>query len=153
MNYTVRRATAADVDAIFSLTSSMAESELMLSRSKYKIATMLPTFAVAEEESGAIIGCGSCSILWTDLAEICALAVRRDRQGQGVGAAVVAALVEESRRLRIPKIITLTYQVKFFEKMGFAVVDKDAFPRKVWRECLECPKLEACDETAMFRDI
>ena len=152
MSYTVRRATAADVDAVFTLTSSMAESELMLSRSKYKIATMLPSFYVAEEK-GEVIGCGSCSILWTDLAEICALAVRRDKHGQGVGAAVVSALVEEAQRLKIPKIITLTYQVKFFEKLGFAVVDKDAFPRKVWRECLECPKLEACDETAMYRDI
>ena len=141
------------MDEIFTITASMADSELMLSRSKYKIATMLPSFYVAESEDGEVIGSGSCSILWTDLAEVCALAVRRDKQGQGVGAALVRALVEEARRLKIPKVITLTYQVKFFEKMGFSVCDKDEFPRKVWRECLECPKLEACDETAMLMDI
>ena len=42
---------------------------------------------------------------------------------------------------------------KFFEKMGFTFSDKNAFPRKLWRECLECPKLEHCDELAYVLDL
>jgi len=153
VEYTISRATAADVEGIFRLTSTMAADQLMLARSKYKIATMLPSFFVARTADGAVLACGSCSVLWTDLAEICALAVVKKYQGRGIGAALVKALIEEARRLKIPKLVTLTYQVKFFQNLGFTVIDKDAFPRKVWRECLECPKLEACDETALFLDL
>ena len=89
----------------------------------------------------------------TDMAEICALAVTDEWQGKGVGVALVQGLIAEAKRMRIPRLITLTYQVEFFKKSGFQVENKDAFPRKLWRECLECPKLEACDETAMYLDL
>ena len=151
--YTIRRATVDDVDAIFRLNAQMAERKMMLSRSKYKIVTLLPTFFVGEDQAGKIIACGSCSVLWTDMAEICALAVTDEWQGKGVGVALVQGLIAEAKRMRIPRLITLTYQVEFFRKSGFQVENKDAFPRKLWRECLECPKLEACDETAMYLDL
>lgn len=152
-NYTIRRATAKDVDAIFHLTNLMAERKMMLTRSKYKVVTILPSFLVAADENNRVIACGSCSVLWTDMAEVCALAVADDWQRKGVGRALVNGLILEARRMLIPKIITLTYQVEFFKKMGFTIEDKDAFPRKLWRECLECPKLENCDETAMYLDL
>lgn len=151
--YTIRRARVDDVDAIFKLNALMAERKMMLSRSKYKIATLLPSFFVGEDREGKVIACGSCSVLWTDMAEICALAVADEWQGKGVGIALVDGLIEEAKRMRIPKLITLTYQVEFFKKAGFTIENKDAFPRKLWRECLECPKLEACDETAMYLDL
>ena len=150
---TIRRATAQDVDAIFKLTSSMARKELMLTRSKYKIVTMLGSFMVAVDKRGTIIGCGAFSILWTDLGEICALAVAEGHQKRGIGRMLVAALIEEGRRMRVPHIMALTYQVDFFRKQGFEVTSKDRFPRKIWRECLECPKLEECDETAMYLSV
>jgi N-acetylglutamate synthase-like GNAT family acetyltransferase len=96
-----------------------------------------------------IAGCGAFVPLWTDMGEIMSLAVRDEYQGKGVGKMLVDVLIEEGRRLKMTEVITLTYQVDFFGKMGFTVVDKDRFPRKMWRECLECPKLEQCDETAM----
>ena len=149
-NYEIRRANADDVDSIYNLTSSMAAQGLMLARSKYKIVTSLTSFFVVEdEESGKIIATGSLAPLWTDLCEVCALAVHPVWQGKGVGKALVSRLIDEARTLRIPQVITLTYQVKFFEKLGFEIRDKNEFPRKLWRECLECPKLENCDETAL----
>ncbi len=150
---TVRRATALDIDRIFKLTSGMAKKELMLSRSKYKIITMLNDFMVAEDRHGTILGCGAFSVLWTDLGEICALAVDDRHQKQGIGGLLVKALMEEGRRMKVPNIMALTYQVDFFRKMGFQVTNKDKFPRKVWRECLECPKLEECDETAVYLSL
>ncbi|MBI9104559.1 MAG: N-acetyltransferase [Spirochaetales bacterium] len=149
---TIRRANVDDVDTIFRLTAQMADRKLMLARSKYKIITMLPSYFVVEVE-GEVVASGSCSVLWTDMAEICALAVHDEWQGKGVGKALVDAIIAEGKRLKLPKLITLTYQIEFFKKMGFQIGNKDSFPRKLWRECLECPKLEACDETAMFLDI
>lgn len=152
--YRARRAHVGDVQDIFRLTNGMAEKGLMLPRSKYKIITMLSSFYVAvDAESEAVVAAGSLSPLWTDLAEICALAVDEGAQGRGLGRFLVECLIAEGRRMEFPRIITLTYQVEFFSKLGFHIEDKDAFPRKVWRECLECPKLECCDETAMYLNL
>ena len=148
-NITIRPATVEDVKGIVALTSSMAGQGLMLPRSKYKVITMLSDFLVAVSDEGKIAGCGAFSPLWTDLGEVCALAVDPAFQGKGIGGRLVRALIEEGRKKKVPEIIALTYQVEFFKHLGFAVTDKDHFPRKVWRECLECPKLEQCDETAV----
>jgi amino-acid N-acetyltransferase len=79
--------------------------------------------------------------------------VAEGHQKRGIGRMLVAALIEEGQRMRVPHIMALTYQVDFFKKQGFEVTSKDRFPRKIWRECLECPKLEECDETAMYLAI
>lgn len=150
----VRRAVADDVSAILTLTNRMAKKGLMLPRSKYKIVTSLSSFFVAvmtDPETGKeeIAASGAFVPLWTDMGEIMSLAVDEKYQGKGIGKQLVMALVREGKRMGMPEIITLTYQVEFFKNLGFTVADKDRFPRKLWRECLECPKLEECDETAM----
>ena len=146
---TYRSATAGDVEGIFKLVNSLAESGKMLRRSKYRIVTMLASFIVAESGSGQLVGCGALFPLWTDSAEIVSLAVEPRLQGKGVGKALVGELLQQARRLGFPEVITLTYAVDFFSRLGFSVQPKDRFPRKLWRECLECPRLENCDEIAM----
>ena len=145
----IRKPTVDDVEAIFRLNNDMADRGLMLHRSKYKIIEMLGNFLVAENSEGRIVGCGAFSLLWTDLGEVNALAVDREYQGRGIGTALVRALLEKGRELKVPEVITLTYRKKFFEKLGFTETDKNKFPKKIWRECLECPKLESCDEVAL----
>ncbi len=146
---TYRPATVQDVDRIFKLVSAMAQSRLMLRRSKYKIVTMLTNFVVAESQTGELAACGALLPLWTDSAEIVSLAVDPRYQGAGIGQGMVRELLDRARRLGFEEVITLTYAVEFFSKLGFAIQPKDKFPRKLWRECLECPQLEDCDETAM----
>jgi amino-acid N-acetyltransferase len=53
----------------------------------------------------------------------------------------------------IPKVMALTYQVAFFEKMGFIVVPKEIFPEKVWKDCIFCKKQHCCDEIAVMKWI
>ncbi len=149
MDVAIRSAKVKDVDGIFKLIGHMADEGLMLKRSKYKIVTMLANFLVAENENGALIGCGALMPLWTDSAEVMSLAVDPNAQGRGVGRKIVYALLDRAKVLGFPEVITLTYQTEFFAKMGFRRADKDRYPRKLWRECLECPKLENCDEVAM----
>jgi amino-acid N-acetyltransferase len=131
-----RSATVEDVDGIFKLVNSMAESGQMLRRSKYRIVTMLANFIVATFKDG-------------DSAEIAALAVVPRFQSNGVGHQLVQELLRQAQTLGFPEVITLTYAVDFFSELGFSVQSKDRFPRKLWRECLECPRLEDCDEIAM----
>jgi len=144
-----RSATVPDVDKIFKLVSTMAQSELMLRRSKYKIITMLTNFVIAESNIGELAACGALLPLWMDSAEIVSLAVDKRFQGMGIGKGLVQELLHRARFLGFQEVITLTYAVEFFSKLGFSVQPKDKFPRKLWRECLECPQLEDCDETAM----
>ncbi len=35
------------------------------------------------------------------------------------------------------------------EKSGFVVVDRGSLPLKAWKDCVRCPKLSCCDETAV----
>jgi amino-acid N-acetyltransferase len=149
----VRKATAEDIDSIFTLVNDAASHGLMLARSKFRLCGTLANFLVATSSIHEVIGCGALVPLWVDLAEIVSLAVRAEYRGQGVGRMLVGRLVDECSKLRICTVMTLTYQVEFFKQQGFTVADKDDFPRKLWRECLDCPKLEHCDEIAMKLEV
>lgn len=149
-NIVVRRAKATDVENMFNLIRANSEQGLMLPRSRYKIFSRLQGAVVAENDGHEIVGCAILAILWGDLAEIQSLVIAPNMRGKGMGKRIVNALIDEAIELGIPKVLTLTYQVDFFSKLGFELIDKDSIPRKLWGECLECPKLESCDETAMM---
>lgn len=149
----IRQAQATDVDEIYTLIKEHSDKGLMLPRSRYKIFSRLQGFVVIEDGDQKIIGCGVLVILWGDLAEIQSLVIVPHKQGMGYGKTLVEFLIKKTASLNIPKVLTLTYQVDFFAKLGFSMIDKDSIPRKIWGECLECPKLEYCDETAMIYHI
>src|SRR5204863_1100878 len=89
------------------------------------------------------------AILWADLSEVRSLAVDDRHRGKGIGSKLVGWCIDEARRMQIRKIMSLTYEQRFFEKLGFVVVSKDSLPLKVWSDCVRCPKNENCDEIAM----
>lgn len=143
----VREATVKDGPEILNLINTFANSGLMLPKTLYKIYTNIQNFFVVEHD-GNIVGCAALNVMWEDACEICSLAVNLKSMGRGHGRILVEKCIERARKLGIKNVIALTYQDKFFEKMGFKLGERDSFPRKLWRECLECPKLEACDELA-----
>lgn len=145
----IREAKISDVEAIEELIRSYAELDRMLSRSKADIYENLLSFLVAEIE-GRVVGCCALQIVWADLAEIKSLAVNQGCAGQGVGKRLVSAAVEKSRNLGIGKLFALTLEGPFFEKLGFATVDRDTLPMKVWTDCARCPKQDNCDEVAVL---
>jgi amino-acid N-acetyltransferase len=148
----IREATVNDVDTMVILINQFAKKGMMLPKTPYKIYSTIQNFYVAEVNN-EIVGCVALSIIWKDLAEICSLAVSTESRGKGIGKQLVLHSIQKAKELKIPKVIALTYQDKFFEKLGFQLVDKDQFPRKLWRECLECPKLENCDEMAYVLNL
>lgn len=144
----LRKALVGDVDQIIDLVNWHAAQGRMLARSRSHVYQNLRDFTVVCED-GAVIACGALHVLWDDLAEVRAVAVAPERIGQGFGSTVVHSLVEEGRALGLPKVFAFTYERAFFERRGFRVVEKDELPRKVWGECLDCPKFPDCDEVAM----
>ena len=110
-------------------------------------------FVYLDDDKPEIIGTCSMHICWEDLAEIRSLAVREPYQGQGIGRKLVEACFAEAITLGVHRIFVLTYQVEFFRKMGFHIVDKGTLPHKIWADCLKCIKFPECDETAMIIEI
>ena len=131
-----------------------AEFGLMLPKSAAVLYENLREFVVVEdEETGGVVGVCGLSIIWADLAEVVSLAVRSSHRGRGLGGALVEACLDEARQCGIPRVMSLTYQRAFFERLGFVVVDRQELPLKVWADCVRCPKNEACDEIAMMRTL
>lgn len=144
----IRPARIDDVPAIGELVAYYARQRDLLPRPVADIYQSIREWIVAEAD-GEIVACGSLLIMWRDLAEVRSLAVAPGHQGQGLGQAVVRALIAEARRLGITTVFCLTRSVPFFARLGFQVTERDRFPRKVWKDCVHCPLFSNCDEVAM----
>ena len=148
----VEKARIADAPQIHKLANHFAEKGLMLPRALSEIYENVRDFFVVRD-GDVVVACASLHVYWSDLAEVRGVAVGEVWQGQGVGARLVEACLDEATALGIPKVFCLTYQASFFEKQGFRQVDKLELPRKVWSECYRCPKFPDCDEVALTYDI
>ncbi|MBC8372834.1 MAG: N-acetyltransferase [Planctomycetes bacterium] len=146
----LRFAQTVDAEAICSLINYYAERGQMLHRSMESAYYSLREFQVAIGDDGQVAGCVAVDIFWADLAEVKSLAVAPDMVGQGIGGQLLAAAIEDARRMGVKRLFTLTYEQGFFQRQGFEVIDRHDLPEKVWRECLACPKADACDEIAMM---
>ncbi|WP_372662832.1 N-acetyltransferase [Cohnella sp.] len=152
MSVICRKALLEDVDALYDLIQGYAAQGIMLPRSREALARNIDTFFVAQDED-RLIGCGSLCRLGNDLVEIRSLGIVDGYKGHGIGSRLVDALIEEARELKIPKVMALTYEAKFFQKNGFQIVEKEIFPEKVWTDCIHCPKQQCCDEIAVLKVI
>lgn len=152
MSVICRKAVPEDVEPLFEMIKGYAERGIMLPRSREVLHRQLEHFIVAEVE-GVVVGCGSLCRLGNDLVEVRSLGISEGYKGLGIGSRLLDRLVEEAERQQIPKVMALTYEVSFFLKNGFAVVDKEIFPEKVWTDCVHCSKQDCCDEIAVLKEL
>jgi amino-acid N-acetyltransferase len=144
-----RKATLLDSEDIVSLVAYYSKVGLMLPRSRNSVYEGIWEYSLALD-GDKVIGVGGLHIIWNDLAEVRSLAVDEKYTGQGIGTKLVHILLDEARGLNCPRVFTLTYQVGFFERLGFVLTNKEDMPHKVWKECLNCIKFPNCDENAMM---
>ncbi|WP_155837247.1 N-acetyltransferase [Aneurinibacillus terranovensis] len=155
----IRKAKIQDLDGMMALINEYAQQGLMLPRSKLSLCETLHCFSVVVDDTGevsekeGILGVGGLHILWEDLAEIRSLAISQKAVGKGLGKKLVAHLVEEGQSLGLNRIMALTYQMTFFDKCGFTVVEKETLPHKVWKDCINCSKFPSCDEIAVIKEL
>ncbi|MDR3593095.1 MAG: N-acetyltransferase [Negativicutes bacterium] len=150
MNF--RKAMFTDVEAIHKLINDYADQGLMLPRSRNVIYETLRDMILAEED-GVVVGIGGLHLIWDELAEIRALAIKPEAAGKGIGAQIVEKLTTEARELGVKTLFALTYQTGFFIKQGFHEIPKEKLPHKVWKDCINCPKFPNCDEVAMMKEL
>ncbi len=149
----VRPASIADMRQVEPLINLFAQRSLMLPKSADQLSRLFREFVVAVDENGVVIGCGALRVYTDALAEIASLAVAEHAHGHGIGRRIVNRLVEDARDLGIGSVFALTLQEEFFHRSGFRTVPKEMFPLKVWADCRTCPKLHACDEIAVAREV
>jgi amino-acid N-acetyltransferase len=153
----LRKAKNGDVPQIRALINSMAERVgeghrfgHMLPRSLTELYEHIRDYTVLADENNRVLGCCALESQWDGLAELKALAVHDDVQGQGWGRNLVEVVLAESENLGVDCVYTLTNKVDFFKKLGFSIIDMRELPQRVWTECTNCPKfMVACDEVAM----
>ena len=147
-----RRARLTDAHGIYDLVNHFADREEMLHGTIPEICENIRDYLVVESE-GRIAACAGLHINLDTLAEIKSLAVREDLQGRGLGATLVRQCLDEALQLGVPTVFALTYSPAFFERLGFHRAPKSHLPRKVWGECIRCPKFPDCGEIAVMKDL
>lgn len=149
INFDLQRAKISDVPEIHKLVNRFAAMGEVLPRSLSELYENVRDYVVVKDSEGNLAGCASLHVVWEDLAEIKAVAVTEEWQSKGLGAYLVTSRLEEAKELGIATAFLLTHKPGFYEKLGFAQVDVMTLPRKVWGECMRCPKFPACNEIAM----
>lgn len=145
-----RSAKLPDAFAIEQLISVHVEDGTLLGRSLADICENIRDFIVVETNDGEIVGCGALHLYGMHLAEIRSITVTSKAKGKGSGRLLVGALLKEARRQSVTCVCLFTRIPDFFGHMGFVTVEKEALPDKLHKDCLKCPRLNACDETAMY---
>ena len=137
MAYTIRPARTRDVPMIRKLIDSNVESGRLLSKATVTLYEDVQEFCVAElVDDAALAGCGALHVMWEDLAEIRTVAVVPDRQGLGIGHAIVGELLARARVLGVNRVFVLTFAVDFFVRHGFQPISGTPVAAEVYSELL-----------------
>lgn len=147
---TVRKALMHDIVPILDLINGYAANGIMLPRTEFEMSEAIRDFTVVLR-GGELLGCGALHFYSPTLAEIRSLAVHETAKKYGVGRRIVEALLAEAVEYELDAVFAFTYVVEFFNKVGFHAVERGVLPLKAWKDCLRCPKFQACDEVAVLR--
>jgi amino-acid N-acetyltransferase len=145
----VRKARLPDADSIHGLIRSLSYDGTLLPRSPAEIYENVRDFTVAETDSGEFLGCGALHLYGPHLAEIRSIAVAERAKKRGAGGRLVEALLAEAESHSVPCVCLFTRIPDFFQRFGFAEVGRTALPDKIYKDCANCPRINACDEIAM----
>jgi len=147
---TTRKAVMRDIPPILDLINGYAARGIMLPRTEFEMSEAIRDFTVVTR-GDEFLGCGALHFYSQTFGEIRSLAVQEKAKTQGAGRRLVEALVHEAHVYELDAVFAFTYVVEFFSKLGFHEVERGVLPLKAWKDCLRCPKFQACDEIAVLR--
>ncbi|MDX2269675.1 MAG: N-acetyltransferase [Bryobacter sp.] len=152
MDMEVRKAKMADIPALLELINGYAGEGIMLPRTEFDLSEGIRDFTVVEA-GGKLVGCAALHFYGPTVAEVRSLAVDPWAKQLGVGRRLMEALEAEAREFDLATLFAFTYVPGFFAKMGYPVVDRSELPLKAWKDCLRCPKFQACDEIPVMKRL
>jgi amino-acid N-acetyltransferase len=148
----IRRASLTDIPLMLELINDYAAKGIMLPRTEFEMAENIRDFVVAFDH-GRLAGCGALHFYTASSGEVRSLAVDPSVKTKGIGRAIVETLEVEARAQDLHSLFAFTYVAGFFAKLGFEEVDRGELPLKAWKDCLRCPKFQACDEIAVLKRL
>lgn len=138
MSVTIRPALPADVRGINQLVEPMTHTGVLLGKDLVSYYEAVQEFLVAVDDDGAVVGCGALHVMWEDLAEVRTLAVSDGQRGTGLGHRMLASLLDRAVQLGLSRVFCLTFEVDFFVRHGFEVMD-DVVDPEVYNQLLRSP--------------
>ena len=149
---TVRKANMTDIPAILELINGYAANGIMLPRTEFELSEFIRDFMVIYG-GDQLLGCAALHFYGPGIAELRSLAVNSEFKGTGAGRLLMEAIDREAIEFGLYSLFAFTYVPEFFAKMGYSLVDRDEIPLKAWKDCLRCPKFQACDEIAVLKRL
>ena len=146
----IRKARIGDIHAVLALINDYAGQGIMLPRTEFEMSEAIRDFTVVTL-GPELLGCGALHFYSPSVGEIRSLAVHEQAKTHGVGRKIVEALVLEAQAYELDAVFAFTYVDGFFHKVGFHEVERGLLPLKAWKDCVRCPKFQACDEIAVLR--
>jgi N-acetylglutamate synthase-like GNAT family acetyltransferase len=150
---TYRPARPMDVPAIVALINEYAARGVMLPKSPDVVAMALDDFIVASDQTGRLLGCAAIREYSPSIAEVGSVAVVARAHGTGIGRELVRRVEELAECRGVNHLVALTTTPRFFETLGYAVVEKSRYPEKVARDCAGCARRFDCPETCVARHL
>jgi amino-acid N-acetyltransferase len=144
----IRRARAADVRSIRALVQPFSDRRVLVAKEAVSYYESLQEFRVADV-ADEIAGCGALHVMWEDLAEVRTLAVADTHRGHGIGGRLLDTLLDDARDLGVPRVFCLTFEVDFFVRHGFDVIEGTPVQPDVYAELLRSHD----DGVAEFLDL
>ena len=115
---TIRVATDTDIEGIEALLAPFVTERQLLDRTDKELSHLVENgfVAVCGER---IIGFAAIEVYSRKLAEIQALGVSMEFQGQGIGQALVEHCVERAKELKVVELMAITASESVFRSCGF----------------------------------
>lgn len=151
----IRHAGFGDARAIYVLIKEHPRE--LVPRSISDIVQNIDRFLVCEVK-GRIIGTAAWQILPEigraahPSIEIKSVTVARGFQKEGIGTALVKAVIRRVKMFHPAQIVLLTFTPDYFRRFGFREVPKETLMHKLYMGCINCTKYDSpftCPEVAM----
>jgi amino-acid N-acetyltransferase len=145
----------ADVRAVAELVEHYSSRRILIAKDLVAFFEAVQEFVVAEfmpdgdDSAARIIGCGALHIMWDDLGEVRTLAVDPEFLRLGIGSALIRELIERARGYRLSRLFSLTFEVDFFQRHGFEVIEGTPVAPEIYQELLR----SSDDGVAEFLDL
>ncbi|WP_182049509.1 amino-acid N-acetyltransferase [Changpingibacter yushuensis] len=148
MTIQLRPAKPSDVRNLASLIEPYAARRILISKELISYFEDVQEFTVAAD-GDRLVGCGALHVLWDDIAEVRTLAVSGEVLGTGVGHQLLTRLEARAREMGLKRLFCLTFEVDFFTRHGFRVIEGTPVGTDVYQELLRSHD----DGVAEFLDL
>ena len=110
----------------------------------------LPSFVLSQLKN-ANLGCAAIREYSPSIAEVGSVAVVARAHGTGIGGELVRRVEQLAACRDVHHLVALTMTPRFFQSLGYDVVEKSRYPEKIARDCNGCARRFDCPEICVAR--